>query len=97
MNLNRRNFLFATSAATFAAAQKLAGRPNILIILADDLAAWMLGCYGNKEIKTPNMDLLARSGIRFNNGYVCTPICSASRATLGSPGVLRISTEYTIS
>jgi len=59
-----------------------AGRPNILLILADDLAAWMLGCYGNKEIQTPNIDLLARSGTRFLNNFVVTPICSASRATL---------------
>ena len=34
--------------------------PNILLILCDDLAAWMLGCYGNREIRTPNIDLLAR-------------------------------------
>jgi arylsulfatase A-like enzyme len=57
-------------------------RPNILLILADDLGAWMLGCYGNQEIKTPNIDTLARSGIRFANSFVATPICSASRATL---------------
>ena len=50
-------------------------RPNILLILADDLADWMLGCYGNKEIRTPNIDLLARSGMRFQNSFVCTPIC----------------------
>jgi arylsulfatase A-like enzyme len=42
----------------------------------------MLGCYGNKEIRTPNIDLLARSGIRFQNAFVATPICSPSRATL---------------
>jgi choline-sulfatase len=57
-------------------------RPNILFVLADDLAAWMLGCYGNKEIRTPNMDLLARTGVRFANHFVATPICSPSRATL---------------
>ncbi len=42
----------------------------------------MVGCYGNREIKTPNIDALARGGMRFVNNYVCTPICSASRATL---------------
>ena len=42
----------------------------------------MLGCYGNQEIRTPNIDLLARTGTRFLNNFVCTPICSASRATL---------------
>jgi arylsulfatase A-like enzyme len=56
--------------------------PNVLVILADDLAAWMLGTYGNQEIKTPNIDNLARRGVKFLNHYVCTPICSASRATL---------------
>ena len=56
-------------------------RPNILVILADDLAAWMLGCYGNQEIKTPNIDNLARGGLRFNNAFCASPICSPSRAT----------------
>jgi choline-sulfatase len=58
--------------------------PNVLLILANDLAAWHLGCYGNKEIRTPNIDTLARTGTRFANSFVCTPICSASRATLFS-------------
>jgi arylsulfatase A-like enzyme len=57
-------------------------RQNILLILAEDLAAWMLGCYGNKEILTPNIDLLARSGTRFLHHSVCTPAGSPSRATL---------------
>ncbi|MBE0657305.1 MAG: sulfatase-like hydrolase/transferase [Bryobacteraceae bacterium] len=57
-------------------------KPNIVLVLADDLAAWMTGCYGNQEIKTPNIDLLARSGVRFLNSFVTSPICSASRATL---------------
>jgi arylsulfatase A-like enzyme len=59
-----------------------APKPNVLLIVADDLAAWMLGCYGNKEIRTPNIDNLARRGVRFQHGFVCTPICSPSRATL---------------
>ena len=60
-------------------------RPNILVILADDLAAWMLGCYGNQEIKTPNIDNLARAGVRFANSFC--PRQSARRAgQLFSPG-----------
>ena len=43
--------------------------------------AWMLGCYGNQEIKTPNIDNLARAGVRFANSFCATPICSPSRAT----------------
>jgi arylsulfatase A-like enzyme len=42
----------------------------------------MLGCYGNEEIRTPNIDKMAAQGVRFQNSFVCTPICSASRATL---------------
>src|SRR4051812_16815339 len=82
--MNRRAFLGATaSAGLYGAGKKTpVARPNILVILADDLAAWMTGCYGNKEIRTPNIDLLARGGMRFNASFVCTPICSASRATL---------------
>jgi arylsulfatase A-like enzyme len=56
-------------------------RPNVLVILADDLADWHLGCYGNQEIKTPHLDRLAREGIRMANSFVATPICSPSRAT----------------
>ncbi|HZN26728.1 MAG TPA: sulfatase-like hydrolase/transferase, partial [Burkholderiales bacterium] len=80
MGLRRRDFLLTGAGAAFAA--QTAQRPNILLILADDLGAWMLGCYGNKEIKTPNIDRLSRMGMRFVNSFVATPICSASRATL---------------
>ncbi len=59
-----------------------ASRPNVLLIIADDLAAWMTGCYGNEVIRTPHIDRLAAAGTRFENGFVCTPICSPSRATL---------------
>lgn len=90
--LNRRNFLQAAPilgglAAPLAAQQRnrtaaAPARPNIILVVADDLASWMLGCYGNREIRTPNIDLLARAGTRFANSFVATPICSASRATL---------------
>jgi arylsulfatase A-like enzyme len=80
--LDRRQFLLSTTAvAAQAQRQAAAARPNILVIMADDLAAWMLGCYGNEEIRTPNIDRLARSGMRFLNAFVSTPICSPSRAT----------------
>lgn len=81
MNLTRRAFLSAAGAG-LVQAQAGAGKPNIVFLLADDLAAWMLGCYGNTEIKTPNMDRLAKLGTRFVNSFVYTPICSPSRATL---------------
>ena len=56
--------------------------PNVVLVISDDLAAWMVGCYGSKEIRTPNIDRLAAGGMRFTNAYVATPICSPSRATL---------------
>jgi len=75
--------MIASAAAPLIAQRRNAAapRPNIVLIMTDDLAAWMLGCYGNKEIKTPNIDALAQSGTRFLNHSVCTPICSPSRAT----------------
>jgi arylsulfatase A-like enzyme len=57
-------------------------RSNLVLVVAEDLAAWMLGCYGNLEIKTPNIDRLASSGTRFLDHFLCTPASSASRATL---------------
>ncbi|HYO82028.1 MAG TPA: sulfatase-like hydrolase/transferase [Bryobacteraceae bacterium] len=83
--MNRRDFLVGAAGAGPVAAQlRSAGgvRPNIVVVLADDLPAWVLGCYGNKDFRTPNIDALARTGMRFNNSFVVTPICSASRATL---------------
>ncbi len=59
-----------------------AARPNIVLLLADDLGYGELGCQGNAEIPTPNIDSLARSGVRFTSGYVTGPFCSSSRAGL---------------
>ena len=56
------------------------GRPNIVLIVADDLGYGELGCYGGLEIPTPNLDSLAASGVRLTNGYVTAPYCAASRA-----------------
>jgi uncharacterized sulfatase len=54
--------------------------PNLIAVVTDDQAQWALGCYGNKECRTPNMDRLAREGARFRNAFVTTPVCSPSRA-----------------
>jgi uncharacterized sulfatase len=56
-------------------------RPNFLVVLTDDQAEWSLGCYGNKESKSPTIDRLASEGARFKNAFVVTPVCSPSRAT----------------
>ena len=56
-------------------------KTNIIFILADDLAVWAAGCYGNEEIRTPNLDRIAETGVRFENFFVTIPVCSASRAS----------------
>ncbi len=56
-------------------------RPNVVFILTDDQGVWAAGCYGNPEIRTPNLDRLAATGRRFDNFFVATPVCSPSRAT----------------
>ncbi|MEM9015831.1 MAG: sulfatase [Verrucomicrobiota bacterium] len=73
-------FLFLLFAAFTARSTEL--RPNILLILADDLGWADTGCYGNKWFETPNLDGLAAEGIRFEQAYSAAPICSASRAAL---------------
>lgn len=55
---------------------------NILLILSDDHAQWAAGCYGNKEIETPNIDKLAATGVQMMNAFTPTPVCSPSRANL---------------
>ncbi len=57
-------------------------KPNIVFILADDLGYGELGCYGQTKIKTPNIDRLAREGMRFTQHYSGSPVCAPSRCTL---------------
>jgi len=57
-------------------------RPNIVLIMADDLGYGDIGCYGNTEIKTPNIDALAMSGIRFSDYHSNGAVCSPTRAAL---------------
>lgn len=57
-------------------------RPNVVLILTDNQAAWTLGCYGNPDIRTPNIDRLAAGGMQFNRCYSVNAVCSPTRATL---------------
>lgn len=57
-------------------------RPNIIFLLADDLAANAVGYSGNKDVITPHIDQLAHDGVRFMNYYDTTAICMASRCTV---------------
>lgn len=61
---------------------QLSNRPNIIFILSDDQGPWALGCAGNPEIQTPNLDRLAAEGIRFSNFFCTSPVCSPARASL---------------
>src|ERR1035437_7643351 len=64
------------------AAEAAPTRPNILFILSDDMGYGDIGCFGGKFAPTPNLDRLAREGIRFTQYYSVAPICSPSRAGL---------------
>ena len=55
---------------------KAAEKPNIVFILADDLGYGELGCYGQKKIRTPNIDQLAADGMRFTQHYTGSPVLS---------------------
>ena len=57
-------------------------KPNILLIVADDLGYADLGLQGCKDIPIPNIDSIAHNGVRFTNGYVSCPVCSLTRAGL---------------
>lgn len=78
------SWVFAVRLSIAAAALPAddAPRPNIILIVADDLGYGELGCYGGTEIPTPHLDKLASSGARFTGGYVTAPFCAASRAGL---------------
>lgn len=69
--------LFPTTAR--AEAEK---KPNIIVILADDVGWGEFGFQGNKQIPTPNIDSIAKNGVRFTNGYVAATYCSPTRAGL---------------
>ncbi|RLT10084.1 MAG: arylsulfatase [Planctomycetota bacterium] len=71
--------LLSHAPALFAAD---APRPNIVLIFADDLGYSDLGCFGAKDIHTPNINRLAVEGTRFTSFYVSQPVCTASRASL---------------
>ena len=59
-----------------------AKKPNIIVILADDLGYGDTAVYGSKIVKTPNIDALAADGVRFTQGYVTHPVCAPSRAAI---------------
>ncbi|MEY3895547.1 MAG: hypothetical protein RLZZ214_1066 [Verrucomicrobiota bacterium] len=75
---------FLLASATLAAEASLTRRPNIVMILIDDMGWADFSCFGNKEAKTPNIDRLAAEGLRFEQFYTASPICSPSRVGLST-------------
>src|SRR5688572_15010402 len=67
---------------TFAGELLAADRPNVVLILADDLGYGDLGCYGHPKFKTPNLDRLAAEGVRFTQFNCPAPLCAPTRAAL---------------
>jgi queuosine biosynthesis protein QueC len=59
-----------------------ARRPNVVLIMADDLGLYELGAYGQAKIRTPNLDRIAREGVRFDRFYSASTVCAPSRASL---------------
>ncbi len=57
---------------------------NVLFLMSDEHTREVLGCYGNQKVQTPNMDLLAASGTRFDNAYTPSPVCVSARASLAT-------------
>ena len=105
-NYTRRGFLKAmgvgaavlVSAGNLIAGERKAAKPNILMILVDDLGYGDLSSYGAKDLKTPHIDRLMAAGMRFDNFYANCLVCSPTRASLlsgrypdlaGVPGVVR--------
>ncbi len=90
--------LAVTLAAGEAGAQARPPRPNIVVILVDDLGVGDLSCYGAEDLETPRIDALVARGMKFDAAYANCPVCSPTRAALlsgrypelvGVPGVVR--------
>jgi len=71
--------LLTTSLAASAAETR---KPNIILIVADDLGGMDLACYGSKYHRTPHLDALAASGVKFTDSYAACPVCSPTRAAI---------------
>lgn len=81
----RRLILSAAALTAWASpliADDAPGRPNVVVFLTDDQGYGDLGCYGSKDLQTPNIDRLATQGVRFTSWYSAAPVCSPSRAAL---------------
>jgi len=91
--MNRRVFIKAAGLTVAAGMMNVCGctsmragmsnrKPNIIFVLADDLGYGDLGCYGQRRIKTPNLDRMAAEGMRFTQHYAGSTVCAPSRCVL---------------
>ncbi len=80
--MTRRDVLLLSSAAAPLLAAGGRRKPNFIVIYTDDQGIGDMGAYGANDVKTPHMDRLARSGVRFTNWYSNSPVCSPSRCAL---------------
>ena len=80
MMISRRSLLSSLAAAPLAAAA--ARKPNVVVLLGDDMGYHDVSFHGSTEIPTPNIDSIAANGVRFTNGYVSGPYCSPTRSGL---------------
>jgi hypothetical protein len=81
--MKRASFTLPLLAALmFGGLAAAAEKPNFVLIFADDLGVNDLSCYGRADQPTPNLDRMAREGMRFTCGYCSQPICSPSRAVM---------------
>ncbi len=74
--------VFIGACASGVPAAETSVKPNVLVIYLDDMGWGQLSCYGGTLAPTPNIDALAKSGVRFTNGYVSAPVCAPSRVGL---------------
>ena len=75
-------FCLLLSAACGSSPPIQAARPHVLLIMTDDMGWMDLGCQGNGQLRTPNIDALAAQGARFTDAYAASPVCSPTRAAL---------------
>ncbi len=98
MRISRRTWLVGSAAAASLQSRTQVRRPNLVVILADDLGYGDLSAYGSADLRTPHIDGLIAAGVRFDRFYANSPVCSPTRAALltgrfsdraGVPGVIR--------
>ena len=85
------SYLCLFLAITFTGAAQKNAKPNILIILTDDQGYHDVSYYGTPDLRTPNIDTLCKAGMRFDNFYVNSPVCSPTSFTINSASLIKYS------